>query len=81
MAKEYKTEIVRSECIGCSSCVGVCGKLFVLADDGKSSFKGSKNKAELEIDKKDFACAKAAAEICPVKCIHIYELKTKKKLM
>ena len=81
MAKDYKVEIVRDECIGCSSCVGMCDKLFVLADDGKSEFKGSKNKADLEIDKKDLECAKSAADICPVKCIHIYELKTKKKLM
>jgi len=81
MAKEYKIEIVRAECISCGSCAATCGKLFEMDSDGKSALKGSKKKNELEIDKKDLTCAKEAVEICPVKCIHIYDLKTKKKLM
>jgi len=81
MTKEYKVEINRTDCIGCGACVSACEKLFVLANDGKSAFKGSKKLGASEIERKDFNCAKSAADICPVKVIHVTDLKTKKKLL
>jgi len=81
MAKEYKVDINRTDCIGCGACVVTCKKLFVLAQDGKSTFVGCKKLSETEIDKKYLKCAKDAAEGCPVKVIHITDLKTKKKII
>lgn len=69
-----KIIIEREKCIGCGSCSALCPKYFEIIDDGKSYLKNGKRDPktgndELEIDKLE--CATAAADSCPVQCIHI----------
>ena len=66
-----KIKIERTLCIGCGSCAAICPKYFELVDDGKSHIQGAvkQDVEELEVDNID--CAQAAAEACPVQCIHI----------
>ena len=69
-----KIILEREKCIGCGSCMAICPKYFIIADDGKSSVIGAQrdektNNDELETDKVD--CAQGAADGCPVQCIHI----------
>jgi ferredoxin len=61
----------REICIGCGSCAAICPKYFEMADDGKAHVIGStkQNIEELEVEK--IECAQAAAEACPVQCIHV----------
>lgn len=65
-----KIKLEREKCIGCGSCSALCPKYFELQEDGKSHIVGSEKKdlEELEVEKID--CAVAAAEACPVQCIH-----------
>lgn len=68
-----KITLDKEKCIGCASCSAICPKYFDLQDDGKAHIIGAqKNQAgndELETEKLE--CAEAAAEACPVLCIHI----------
>jgi len=68
-----KIKLEREKCIGCGSCSALCPKYFELKEDGKSSIVGAQRDAagsdKLEITK--IECAEAAAEACPVQCIHI----------
>lgn len=68
-----KIKLEREKCIGCGSCQAVCPKYFELKEDGKSTVIGAQKDAngndELETEK--IECAEAAAEACPVQCIHI----------
>lgn len=68
-----KIKLEREKCIGCGSCQAVCPKYFELKEDGKSSVIGAQKDAngndELETEK--IECAEAAAEACPVQCIHV----------
>ncbi|MDD5145266.1 MAG: ferredoxin [Candidatus Pacebacteria bacterium] len=68
-----KITLEREKCIGCGSCVSVCGKFFEMADDGKSTIKGAKTGqgGNLELETNEAECAKDAADICPVQIIHI----------
>jgi len=59
-----KVEIEKDKCIGCGACEAVCDN-FELMGDGKAVVK----QAEVE----DIGCNKEAADVCPVKCIHIKE--------
>jgi ferredoxin len=69
-------------CIGCAACVAVCPKLFEMADNGKCRLKGSKTVKQNEMDSSgvtfndvvevdDPGCAQEAADVCPVRCIHV----------
>ncbi len=68
-----KIKLEREKCIGCGSCSAICPKYFELKEDGKSSIIGAQKDAngndELETAK--IECAEAAAEACPVQCIHV----------
>lgn len=66
-----KIKLEREKCIGCGSCAAICPKYFELQEDGKSHINGAEkqNIEELEVEK--IECAEAAAEACPVQCIHI----------
>lgn len=69
-----KIIIEREKCIGCGTCQALCPKQFELIDDGKASLIGGKRDAKtgndnIETDK--LGCAEAAADSCPVQCIHI----------
>jgi len=48
-------------CIGCGTCVALCPDTFKLADDTKSEV----------IKQDDVACAKNAADSCPVQAISV----------
>lgn len=47
-----------------------CPDFWSMADDGKSVLKGAVDN-ELEVDEKDHACNKEAADSCPVNVIHV----------
>lgn len=69
----------RKECIGCGSCISVCGSSWEMGSDNKSDLKESSKiggKEILELD--GLGCNMQAAEICPVNCIHIFENGKKK---
>ncbi len=53
----------RSLCIGCGNCAAVCPANWVMDKDGKSKPK----KTQLT----DIGCNQAAADGCPVHCIHV----------
>ena len=55
-------EVDREKCIGCGYCVSVCPEVFDLDKDGKCRIKDKNSKK---------ACAKEAAEGCPVEAIKI----------
>lgn len=52
-------------CIGCGNCVAVCPENWEMGKDGKAKPK--------KTVVKEVGCNKAAAEGCPVECIHIEE--------
>lgn len=66
-----KIKLEREKCIGCGSCQALCPKYFELVDDGKSHIIGSEKKEIEELEVEKIECAQAAAEACPVQCIHI----------
>ncbi|EKD64116.1 MAG: hypothetical protein ACD_51C00069G0002 [uncultured bacterium] len=71
MAK-YTVKHDRDNCIGCGACTMVCPDFWSMSDDGKSVLKGNVNN-QLDIEEKDYACNKEAADSCPVNVIHVEE--------
>lgn len=66
----------KPECIGCGACAAVAPEFWVMNEnDNKSDIKDSKllenGWEEREIEEKDLAINKDAAESCPVNVIHI----------
>jgi ferredoxin len=68
----------RENCIGCSACTTICPEFWSMGDDGKSVLKGARPVAGREgwlglnvKTKQDEECNKWAADICPVKVIHV----------
>ena len=83
MAK-FKIENNRPECIGCGACAAVSPDFWEMMDDGKSSIKGGEKvgeKEEKEIEEKDLATNKEAAESCPVDVITLTNLDTNEKVI
>ncbi len=72
---KYKVEIDKKSCIGCAACVAVCPDNFEMDSDGKSKA------LHKEIEDKELACSRSAAEICPVNAIHIISLDSGEKLI
>ena len=68
----------KNKCIGCGACAAICSKMFEIDESGMAHLSNStinpdtKN-YELETDTP--ACAKEAADSCPVEIIHIIEKK------
>ncbi len=63
----------RDKCIACGACTAVCPDHWELGDDGRSVLKGATN-VEGEVFRKELdneECNMAAAQSCPVNCIHI----------
>jgi len=61
----YKITQDREKCIGCGSCVAICGENWEMKEDNKSTPK----KTELE----EISCNQKAAEGCPVAIIKVDE--------
>ncbi len=77
MAK-YKLQHNKPECIGCGACAAVAPDFWVMNEaDNKTDIILCKTLPngweEREIDEKDFAINKDAAESCPVNVIHIFK--------
>ena len=83
--KKYQIQHDRPNCIGCAACAAVAPDFWEMHEDGKSDIIGSKKTEdeweELDIDEKDLACNKEAADSCPVNVIHIINKETKEKLI
>ncbi|MGM5485076.1 MAG: ferredoxin [Nanobdellota archaeon] len=84
MAK-YKISFDRNGCIGCGACASINEEFWEMSSDGKSNLIKSKNKEdgsqEKEIEEKDLAPNKEAAESCPVNVIHIKDLESDEKII
>ncbi len=82
---KYKIEHDRPNCIGCAACAAVACEFWEMNDDGKSDCLGSTKRQdgweEKEIEDKDFAQNKEAADACPVNVIHIVDKETKKRII
>ena len=83
--KKYQIRHDRPNCIGCAACAAVAPDFWEMHEDGKSDIVGSKKTEdgweELDIEEKDFACNKEAADSCPVNVIHIINKETKEKII
>lgn len=70
----------RPDCIGCAACAAVAPQFWEMSEDGKSDIVGCKKRPdgweELDIEEKDFAANKEAADACPVNVIHLKNLET-----
>ena len=62
MAK-FKVTQEHEKCIGCGACVGVCPVNWGMDADGKAK--------PLAVEVEEIGCNQAAADSCPVQCIHI----------
>jgi len=75
----------RPNCIGCAACAAVAPDFWTMSEDGKSDIVGSIKKEdeteELDIEEKDYAINKEAADSCPVNVIHIVNKKTGEKII
>jgi len=84
-AKKFQIQHDRPNCIGCAACAAVAPDFWVMHEDGKSDIVGSKKRAdeweELDIEEKDFAQNKEAADSCPVNVIHIIKKDTGEKII
>lgn len=72
-----KVRFNRNLCVGCDACNTICPKFWGMKTDGKIILTGGKEISgragwfEKELDVKDEDCNKKAADICPVKVIHV----------
>ena len=87
MKRRYQIIHNRDICIGCGACASVCPKYWSMESDGKASIIGhiKTEKGEKEVLgtneeplTKDFDENMNAAESCPVQCIHVIDLESKK---
>ena len=53
------TKVDKEKCIGCGTCVSICGEVFEMGDEGKARVKSQK----------DVPCVKEAIDACPVDAI------------
>jgi len=67
MAK-FKIHVDQETCIGCGACTATCPDHFEMQETANGD-RAREKKAETD----DLACAKDAAEVCPVNAIHIKE--------
>ena len=84
--KKYKIIFEKDKCIGAAACNSVSDSWKYNDKEGKSDLIGAKfnntgNTYELEIEEKSFDRDYNAARLCPVKAIHIEEIKSKKILI
>ena len=83
--KKYILQHDRPNCIGCAACEAVAPEFWEMNQDGKSDIKQGKSLEngcqELEIDEKNYAENKEAADSCPVNVIHIKNKETGEKII
>ena len=59
-----KIEVNKNKCLGCGMCVNMCPAVF--------EFKNNKSSVKKNSDlKKNFDCAKQAANLCPAQAIKV----------
>ncbi len=75
---DFKIIHDRENCIGCTACELAAPENWVMEEEDVG-LKSKPKKTDLE--KKDFKINMEAAEACPVKVIHITDLKSKKRLI
>lgn len=82
---KYILQHDRPNCIGCAACEAVAPDFWEMNGDSKSDIKNGKNLnngwQELELEEKNFAENKDAADSCPVNVIHIINKKTGERLI
>jgi ferredoxin len=68
-----KVSIAREECIQCGSCEILCGQVFKLPENDKSTivekYRTGGNPGEGEVPQELEKCVQAAADACPVTAI------------
>jgi ferredoxin len=71
-------QLDRENCIGCSACATICSEFWFMDEDGKSRLKGATEVKGMSgwfglnvKGKKEEECNKKAADLCPVKVIHV----------
>ena len=84
--KKYKVVFDRANCIGAASCVAAHPKRWQIVSDGKADLAGAEKKEhndvqELWINEIEFAVMNESAKACPVNVIHIFDVKTNKKII
>jgi ferredoxin len=82
---KYQIQHDRPNCIGCAACAAIAPDFWEMNADGKSDVIGCKKRPdeweELDIDAKNFAINKEAADSCPVNVIHIIDKETGDKII
>jgi len=73
----YKISFDRKVCIGSGACTSVCPENWELVEKN-GEFKAKPKK--LDISEEEYASNAEAAAICPVECIRIEKIKTKKRM-
>jgi len=63
---KFKVTQEREKCLGCGACVSVCPANWEMDADGKAK--------PLETEVEEVGCNQAAADSCPVQCIHVEPL-------
>ncbi len=90
--KVYRIEYDRGVCIGAAACAAVASEFWKMCDDGKADLIGFKledgkqvlrvKESQLtESGKKALELNKEAAEVCPVRAIHVYDDATNEKII
>ena len=82
---KFQIQHDRPNCIGCAACAAIAPDFWTMSEDGKSDIVASKKREdgweELDIEEKNFALNKEAADSCPVNVIHIVDKKTGEKII
>ncbi|MFH0791918.1 MAG: ferredoxin [bacterium] len=66
----------KNKCIGCGACVALCPKMFEMDESGMAHLLNSTVNADTknyELETDALACAKEAADSCPIEIIHVIE--------
>ncbi|MFA4833693.1 MAG: ferredoxin [Patescibacteria group bacterium] len=62
-------------CIGCGACVSLCPDVFKMNEAGKSEVINPASAEATAGKEENAACAKNAAESCPVQAIEVHPVK------
>ena len=84
--KKFRIIFEKDKCIGAAACNSVSDSWIYNDEENKSNLIGGKfnkenNTYELEISDKEFDRDLNAARLCPVKAIHIEEIKSKRRII